>query len=202
MGGNHFRETEQEYKDRQRGPSGRKLRDRGEMIRVRRGLQHCCKRDVMHMCTECDSPDKQKLCSFHIPTSAASRCMELRWDVYCTSQTLHQYMEGGISDGMAKERVKNEKTRISKHESRLQGYHIIFPLEGEETKEDLQHIWNQLAHLGIGTPEFWMDADGKDAGPHFSITVDDVKNGTWVPKRKELIKDILRYFEIRTKFNC
>ena len=81
-------------------------------------------------------------------------------------------------------------------------YKGIFPLEGEETKEDLQHIWNQLAHLGIGTPEFWMDADGKDAGPHFSITVDDVKNGTWVPKRKELIKDILRYFEIRTKFNC
>jgi len=127
--------------------------------------------------------------------------MELRFDEYCSNHTLHQYIRGGISDSLAKARVSKEKDRLAIIQNRVGGYHIDFPLDGEETMENLQHIYNQLQDLGMTHPSFWLDKKGRSADEYdsFSISGDDIKNGIWTPKRKELKKDILKYLQLKDK---
>ena len=166
-----------------------------------RNLPNFCRAGPMHTCDACKSPDRQKNCHFHLPSTGGNHCMELRFDKYCANQILHQYLAGGISDSRATVLVKRGKKKLTEIQNRVEGYHVDFPLEGEETRESLNHIYDQLYDLGMSTPEFWVDRNGRGADEldSFSITVDEVKNGDWRPKRKELEKDILRYFEIKDK---
>jgi len=206
MSGNNYREEEWEQlrEQTQRGVRDRRPR-KGDFLtphkKPLRQKNHFCKRDTMHICTACTDKDRQKTCDFHLPSSGGNHCVELRFEEFCTNQILHQYISGVMTDSRATTLVRGEKKRHSEIQSRIDGYHIIFPLEGEETAEDLQHIYDQLNNLGMNTGEFWLDKNGKSAAEHdsFSVTADDIKDGTWSPKRRELKKDILRYLDIREK---
>lgn len=167
-----------------------------------RTLPHFCKKGVMHTCGAKKEPDRQKNCHFYLKATGMTRCMDLTFDEYCTNYILHQYVAGGIGDRRATELMSLEKRRLSKIQKKAEGYTIDFPLEGEETIGDVQRVFDQLVQLGMTTPQFWMDASGKSADEYinFEITVEDVINGKWCPKRKELKKDILKYFDLRKKF--
>jgi hypothetical protein len=187
-----------------RRESGKDPRYGGPVItsqRKPRQKKHFCKRDVMHLCTVCESKDRQKTCDFCIPSTFGNHCMELRFDEFCGNHILHQYISGVINDSRATALVRDVKKKHSEIQSRVEGYHIIFPLEGEETVEDLQDIYNQLTDLGMNAPEFWLDKNGKSAKDYksFSVTTEDIKDGTWCPKQRELTKDILKYLDIREK---
>ncbi len=164
-------------------------------------LPHFCKKGLMHTCRACEDSDRQKNCHFFMPATGFSRCMELRFDEYCGNQILHKYLDNGMNDARAMTLVKREKARLAKINNRAEGYTIDFPLEGEETIEDVQYVFEQLVDLGMTEPGFWMDRTGKGADEigDFHITMEDVEDGKWCPKRKELKKDILRYFKMRRK---
>jgi len=170
--------------------------------REMRVLPHFCRAGPMHTCDAKDSSDRQKNCHFHLPSTGGFHCMELRFDEYCTNQTLHKYLAGGMNDNRAKVLVKRDKSRLAKIQNKADGYNLDFPLEGEETRDNLRHVWDQLVELGLLDPSFWVDKYGKSVPDHeaWTVSIADIKNGTWCPKRKELIKDILRYFELKEKF--
>jgi hypothetical protein len=128
--------------------------------------------------------------------------MDLKFDEYCTNYILHQYVSGSISDQRATNLMKREKGRLAEIQKKAEGYHIDFPLDGEETIEDVDRVFSQLVELGMTTPQFWEDSDGKPAEDYenFYITVEEVIEGKWCPRRKELKKDILKYFDLRRKF--
>ena len=197
-GDNHFREEEwNERKDHERKHSIMK-EPRGAYSQR---LKHFCKRDTMYICLACTNRDRQRNCHFHIPSTGGNHCMELRFDEFCSNHVLHQYVDGRMSDQRAKSLVVGKKKKIADINNRVEGYHIDFPLEGEETIEDLQNIYDQLCQLGMTRPEFWIDNTGKSAVDYetFYVTVQSIKDGTWYPKRKELTKDVLRYLEIRER---
>ncbi|MHA1168645.1 MAG: hypothetical protein ACTSRU_12535 [Candidatus Hodarchaeales archaeon] len=167
-----------------------------------RNLPHFCRKGSMHTCRASDSSDRQKNCHFHIKSTHSNHCMELRFEEFCANHVLHRYVQGGIGDDRANVLVKREKKKHATIQNRIGGYHVDFPLEGEEIKDDVQRIFNDLCDLGISSPEFWVDQTGKSATEYdnFSVSEEDVIDGKWCPKRKELKKDILKYFEIAKKF--
>lgn len=165
-----------------------------------RMLPHFCKAGSMHRCDARESTDRQHNCHFFLPATGCARCMELRFDEYCGNLTLHKYIAGAMSDEYAKKIMDKEKNRLAKIQNKAEGYNIDFPLEGEETVNDLMKIYDQLVGLGMTQPEFWEDQNGKPAeSSSFSISVDEVRTGKWCPKRKELKKDILKYFDLKEK---
>lgn len=168
-----------------------------------RNLPNFCKNGAMHTCDAHENGDRQKHCFFHSKSTGFNHCIDLRFDEYCGNQILHQYIAGGMNDTRATALVKSRKETLLKIQNKAEGYHVIFPLEGEETFADIQNIYDQLCALGLTTSEFWIDKNGKSASEYDSFRVgpEDIKNGTWMPKRKELIKDILKYFELREKLN-
>jgi hypothetical protein len=200
MGGDHFKETRDGYRGR-RGERVGSIFLEDQHIESPR-LQHFCIQKMMSTCTASDNPDRQKTCEFHIPNSGYNHCMELRFNEYCSCTTLHKYMKGTIRSDYAKKLISHEKDRIAGINDRVAGYHIKFPLKGEETQASVQNIWDQLQDLGILTAEFWVDEHGKSGTTyeHFSVSWTDITSGKWVPKRKELQKDILRYMEIKDRF--
>lgn len=206
MSGNDYKDSEWKQQQRRgmRRESEEDPRYGGSVITGHqeiRNLPHFCRQDAMHLCIACESSDRQKNCHFHIPSTGGNHCMELRFDEYCANHILHQYVAGGISNAKAKSLITNEKKRLAEIQNKAEGYHIIFPLHGEETLDDLQDIYQQLCDLGLTMPEFWVDRNGKPASEYisFAVTLDNIKNGDWSPKRKELIKDILKYFDLREK---
>ena len=175
-------ETEEQRSERHRGlaPSGS---DRGI-----RKLPNFCKRDAMHICTAHENGDRQKYCFFHSKATIFNHCIDLKFDEFCANYILHQYIAGGMRDARATTLVKARNKTLLKIQNKADGYHIIFPLEGEETYDDLVDIYKQLDELGLSQPEFWVDENGVPAQDltAFRIGAEDIKDGKWVPKRKEL----------------
>ena len=181
-------------------PDHRGLAPSGHDLGIRK-LPHFCRRGSMHICTASESGDRQKNCFFYSKATMVNHCIELRFDEFCGNHILHQYITGGMSDARAKDLIKKRKTTFLKIQNKADGYHIIFPVEGEETYDDLVDIYEQLKKLGLATAAFWVDENGISAQDQtsFRITQEDIKAGKWIPKRKELTKDILRYLELKEK---
>lgn len=201
MGGNHFRETRGEWEEHERKLKRHSIMKEPSVGHHSQMLSHFCKKDTMHICLACSNGDRQRNCAFHIPSSGGNHCMELRFEQFCANQVLHQYVDGRMSDRRANSLVVGEKKRIAEINNRAEGYHVDFPLEGEETIDNVQNVYEQLAQLGMTTPEFWVDDKGKSATEYdsFYVSIGDIRAGKWRPKKKELTKDILKYLEIREK---
>lgn len=188
----------------EKGHGDKLIRSGGQRSLKSQGLPHCCKPDIMHICLKADNNDEQKKCHFYFPSTYGFRCMEMRCDIFCANEILHQYLRGGISTGRASFLLDEEKTRIATINNRVEGYYINFPLDGSETVDDVNNIWGQLCKIGILEADFWVDKKGISGTEYgsFNVSWDDIEDGTWVPKKKELSKDILRYMEIKKRLNC
>lgn len=203
MSGNKYRPDGRPYKSSRERPQydfeqERPLVSRGHSIR---NLPHFCRNGVMHTCDAKDSTDRQKNCAFHVKCTSATHCMDLKFDEFCGNHILHKYISGGINDSRATVLIGREKERFAEVQNRAEGFHVVFPLDGEETFDNVQHVYDQLCDLGLTTSTFWLDKNGNSCDDHtlFSITEDSIRNGEWCPKRKELKKDILKYFELTRK---
>ncbi len=194
-----FREDryERPYQYEERYREGQRLK-RSFSVKER-VLLHYCQPGAMHRCTEATNGMRQKNCHFFLP--CGGRCMELRFEEFCANQILHGYLRHSFSGQHAEVLIKKKKKDIAEVNNRIAGYHVDFPLEGEETMEDINRIYRQLSDLGMTKPEFWVDDLGKSAVDYdyFNITIPDIKAGKWFPKDRSLLKDVMKYIEIKEK---